>query len=96
MIDWLSELLSVPSKEFPRFEAALSLITALPPDDALRLLQVRLQALEMRRRSMEAVLAGIPANFPRIFTIEAEFQSALLDAEIEFVRNLIGICGRKS
>ena len=89
MIDWLSELLSVPRKEFTDFEAALSLIGALPPDDVLRLLQMRLQSLEMRRRSMDAVAAGLPATFPRIFLIESEFQSALLDAEIEFVRSLI-------
>src|SRR5579864_7867916 len=46
-VDWLSELVSVPVKEYPQFEAALSFIVALPPDDALGLLTTRANRLEL-------------------------------------------------
>src|SRR5262245_45142043 len=39
LTDWLSELVSTPEKEYLQFEAALSLIAALPVDDALALLK---------------------------------------------------------
>src|SRR5271154_1793574 len=39
MVDWLTELISVPAKEYPQFMAGLSFIAALDPDDALRALR---------------------------------------------------------
>src|SRR5581483_1043529 len=39
--DWLAELISQPVKEYPAFEAGLSFLPALPPDEALALLQER-------------------------------------------------------
>ena len=36
LLDWLSELISVPSKEYLRFEAGLSLLPVLTPDQAVR------------------------------------------------------------
>lgn len=89
MTDWLSELISVPKKEFTNFEAALSLMGALEPQEVLRLLELRLSALEMQRTAGEAVKAAAPPNFPRIFMIEYDFTFALLDAEIAFVRSLV-------
>jgi DNA-binding PadR family transcriptional regulator len=47
-LDWLSELLSTPVKEYTQFEAGLSLLAAVPPEDALRLLEERAQRIEMR------------------------------------------------
>ena len=35
LIDWLSEMLSTPAKEFTQFEAGLSLLPCLPPEDVL-------------------------------------------------------------
>jgi DNA-binding PadR family transcriptional regulator len=89
MVGWLSDLLSVPRKEFTQFEAALSLVGAIAPDEALRLLQLRLHTLEMQRHAAEGMRAALPPSFPRIFLVESEFQQALLDAEITFVRGLV-------
>jgi len=89
MIGWLSELISVPVKEYPQFEAALSLMCALAPDEALRLLEHRLQSLTLQRASDDSVRTVIPPDFPRIFLIESEYERALLDAEITFVRDLV-------
>jgi len=89
MMGWLSELISVPVKEFPQFEAALSLMGALGPDDAVRLLESRLQRLTLKQAADRGMLATVPADFPRLFLIESEYEDALLDAEIAFVRSLI-------
>lgn len=86
MIEWLSRLLSEPVKEFPQFEAALSLMPALPPDEAIELLERRLAvqqaALETGRKSMGR---AIDAGMPRLFAIEHEYELALLAAEVDFL-----------
>ena len=41
-IDWLTDLVRTPVKEFPQFEAALSFLPLLGPDDVVRLLRLRL------------------------------------------------------
>jgi DNA-binding PadR family transcriptional regulator len=90
LIDWLSELLSRPAKEYTRFEAGLSLLPVLPPDDAAALLEQRCQALEVRAaqsRSVRELLAK--RSFPRLFSIEAEYRWALEAAELEWTRQLI-------
>src|SRR5208282_1464628 len=46
MIDWMRELVSSPAKEFPQFEAALSLLPALPPEEVIDLLGIRIGLLE--------------------------------------------------
>ena len=38
-VDWLAELIGTPAKDYPTFEAGLSLIGGLPPDDAVGLLR---------------------------------------------------------
>jgi DNA-binding PadR family transcriptional regulator len=86
MIEWLSRLLSDPVKEFPQFEAALSLMPALPPDEVIELLDRRLAAqqatLEAGRKSMGR---AIDAGMPRLFAIEHEYEQALLAAEVDFL-----------
>src|SRR5215469_15771096 len=46
MQDWLTDLLSTPAKEYPAFQAALSFLPALPPDDVAALLSERASRLE--------------------------------------------------
>lgn len=87
--DWLSSLLSDPTKEYSQFEAALSLLGAIAPDEALRLLEVRLGTLLIQQRTDDAVLDSVPDGFPQIFMIEGAYARALLDAEVGFVRGLI-------
>ena len=89
MVGWLTDLISVPVKEFPQFEAALSLMGALPPDDVIRLLEFRLRSLTMQKAAADGVAASLPAGFPRLFLIESEYDRAMLDAEIAFVRQLV-------
>ena len=44
--DWLTDLIASPVKEYPSFEAALSFLPALPPDDVIGLLRERALRLE--------------------------------------------------
>lgn len=87
---WLSDLVAIPVKEYPQFEAALSLIAGLDPDEVLRLLRVRLSRLDSTFASTRAVIEEMAKQgLPRLFAIEGEYANAVLAAELEFVRGLI-------
>jgi DNA-binding PadR family transcriptional regulator len=87
--DWVRELLSTPEPEHTRFEAALSVVGTLPPDEAIGLLEVRLRLLESEQSRRRAALERDLREIPRLFLIEAEFDLALRDAEISWVRELL-------
>jgi DNA-binding PadR family transcriptional regulator len=88
--EWLSDLLATPVKEYPQFEAALSLLPGVSPDEALVLLGERCQALEHQLATLNASLSGsAAAGIDRLFTIEADYQRALVDAELDWVRGLV-------
>ena len=89
MVDWLSELISTPAREFTGFEAALSLMGALPPDEVTRRGEIRLNTLQQKHHAAKAGVESMPKTFPRIFLIESEFQLALLTTEITFARQLL-------
>ena len=87
--DWIADLVGQPSKEYPQFEAALSLLPVLPPDEALTLLRRRLELIEDDAAILSRAIAqaGL-ANFPPIFLIETEYRLALMKAEQLFVAEL--------
>ncbi len=88
--DWLSELISVPVKEYTRFEAALSLLAGLPPDEVLGLLQLRAHRLTMEISAGESALArSAEQGLPRLFSIEFEYRITQARAELTFVEALI-------
>jgi DNA-binding PadR family transcriptional regulator len=87
--DWLTELVSTPVNEYPSFEAALSFLPALPPDDAAELLQERAQRIEMELAQAHATRELVEKQgLPRLFWIEAEFRNILREAELSYVRKL--------
>jgi DNA-binding PadR family transcriptional regulator len=87
--DWLRELLSVPEREHTSFEAALGEAAALPPDELIGLLQQRLAALEKTNDRLQAELAALGTQLPRLFLIESEYYLSLRRAEEEWVRGLL-------
>jgi DNA-binding PadR family transcriptional regulator len=89
MRDWLADLLANPVKEFPRFEAALSLVPALPPEQVIDLLSARVTRLDHEIRRLGSALAPIAGKVPRLFTIEADYYGAMLAAERRFVAALV-------
>lgn len=89
-VDWLSELLAIPVKEYPQFEAALSLMPVLSPDEVLRLLEVRRIRLDAEIAANEGILAGMADHgLPSLWSIEVDYQQVLLRAERDFVQHTI-------
>ena len=91
LVDWLSELFSLPVKEFTQFEAALSLMPVLPPDQVARLLTTRRMRLEAEIVGTRAVLEEMASRgMPYLFGIESDYAMTLREAELRFVDGLIG------
>jgi DNA-binding PadR family transcriptional regulator len=87
--DWLTELLSTPVKDYTSFEAALSFLPTLPPDDVARLLRERAEQLE--REIVQARASRELAEkqrVPRLAWVEEEFRTVLREAELDYVRQL--------
>jgi DNA-binding PadR family transcriptional regulator len=90
MTDWLTELIGTPNKEYPAFQAGLSFLPALDPDDALAALRRRAEALTIKLVAMRgAMQAARDAGLPRIFELESEYEERTLSAEYAFVRALV-------
>ena len=87
--DWLRELLRVPEREHTSFEAALGEVGAVPPDELIDLLRQRLAALEKANGGLQAELAALATQLPRLFLIESEYYLAQRRAEEEWVRGLL-------
>jgi len=90
MREWMREILRTPVKEFPQFEAGLSLLPALPPEEAAGLLDARIDLLN---KEIEKVNAGLRATkamkLAPLFTIETEYRLAGLKMERAFVEDLV-------
>ena len=90
LVDWLTELLSIPVKEFTQFEAALSLMPCLPPDEVARLLAIRRGRLENEIIGTRAVLDDLAnRGLPYLVAVEADYVLALRQAEAAFIDKLI-------
>jgi DNA-binding PadR family transcriptional regulator len=86
---WIRELIAVPEREHPRFEAGLSAIEALTPDEVTALLFDRLAALERQNAERRAALAATEEEAPRISLIEADYDLTMREAEAHWVRALL-------
>jgi DNA-binding PadR family transcriptional regulator len=106
---WMRDLIAAPAKEFLQFDAALSLLPVLPPDEAIELLRERAKRLAENLIEMRTLIGQltnmtlgevaepnqeIPApllgqKFPALFTVEIEYKMALIQAELDFVDDLV-------
>ena len=87
--DWVRELVSTPEPEQRRFEAGLSVLGILPPDEAMSLLRQRLGLLEEAIAGQRVMLAQASQEIPRVFLVEGEYDLALREAEAAWVRSLL-------
>jgi DNA-binding PadR family transcriptional regulator len=93
-VDWLSELISTPVKEYLSFEAGLSLLGGLDPDSAVRLLEQRIAVLRSQLQGdLEMQRYAANLGVPRLFLIEGEYRRGQIEAEIEFVAKLAASIG---
>jgi DNA-binding PadR family transcriptional regulator len=90
LFDWLSELISTPAKDYTGFEAGLSLLPVLPPDEVIRLLEERRLKLEQRLHADAALRElAVKQDLPRLMLIEWEYTDMLRRAELAWVDGLI-------
>lgn len=90
LIDWMRELVSSPVKEYPMFEAAISLLPVLPPEEVIDLLEIRLGLLQKTIDEIaEEERVCRKMNLPRLFSLEGEYFKALTLAEYKFSKDLL-------
>ena len=81
MRNWMHGLLGTPVKEYPQFEAALSLLPAVPPDEAVALLDARVARLGEMCEELRAAIDEAVKHVEALFLVENEFRLSLLEAE---------------
>ncbi|MEU4803776.1 PadR family transcriptional regulator [Actinosynnema sp. NPDC023587] len=85
--DWLRDLIAVPAKEYPRFEAGVALIGLLPPDEAAALCERRATALDEHITALDTVKTDLAAlGLPQLARIELDYRQAVLRAERDWTR----------
>lgn len=85
--EWLRDVVGTPTHEYYRFAAGLSFLVALPPDEAVDLLEGRADALAAEVAAQRDTLEWVArAGVARLFVIEVEYGIALREAEIDWVR----------
>ena len=83
---WLRTVLSTPSREFPDFPAALSLIDpSFKPAELRAVFEARIVALEQRLKTHEQPFPELP----RMFLLEEEYMAAVVRAEIAWLRGIV-------
>jgi DNA-binding PadR family transcriptional regulator len=87
--DWMAQLLGRAAKEFPQFEAGLSLMAVLPPARVVDLLHERVAELQARLSELDAIVEAATRNgVPRVFLVEMDYERALVDADCAFTEQL--------
>ena len=86
---WLSAMLAVPAAEYPQFSAALSFLPNIAEIEAVELLRERVIAVASRLAALQAELDAYGGVLPRVFLIETEYTARILQAELDYVRELI-------
>jgi DNA-binding PadR family transcriptional regulator len=89
MREWLRELIGTPAKEYPQFEAALSLMPALPPGEAVALLEGRVLKLATLAEEIRATIEVVTKRVEPLFLVERDYHLAMVEAERQFVEGLL-------
>jgi DNA-binding PadR family transcriptional regulator len=88
--EWLADMVAVPRNEFPQFPAALSFVMLLGPDRMREVLEQRAAALAAVLREIDADLAQVPGDLPRVTLMDDEYRRAVTAAELDWVTSVIG------
>jgi DNA-binding PadR family transcriptional regulator len=84
--DWARELVSEPAGDADPFVAGLSVLAALPPEEAVVLLEKRIEALSALVEVRRDELVQESEKIARIFVIEDEYALSQLEAQLAWVR----------
>ncbi len=87
----MGALLRTPVNDYTQFEAGLSFMPALPPEEAVEVLRQRCMSLQVEIVAMRSVIQLMADHhLPRLFSVENEYRLALREAELEWTRKLAG------
>ncbi|WP_330275675.1 PadR family transcriptional regulator [Lentzea sp. NBC_00516] len=80
--DWLRALIAEPAKEYPRFEAGISMVGLLSPADALQVVSRREAAVTEQLTALAVLLERLAGmGLPQLAWIELDYRMAMLRAE---------------
>jgi DNA-binding PadR family transcriptional regulator len=89
LTEWVAALLRTPVNEYTQFEAGLSFMPALPPEEAVEALRQRWISLQVENAAMRSgIQLMVDHGMPRLFSVEVEYRLALREAEMEWTRKL--------
>ena len=86
--EWLRQMLSTPTYEYPEFPAAVSFLPLLSPEDALRQFELRAQAVEGELARIDEGVKHA-ARIPRLFLLEMEYLRAIHATELAWINSVI-------
>jgi DNA-binding PadR family transcriptional regulator len=89
LLIWLRDLLSIPTAEPSQFMAALACARQVEPRDVLEQLELRAVSLGASIAALQAVERAIGDYVGRASVLEVEYQRALQEAELQWVRSLV-------
>lgn len=95
LAQWLRSILSTPACEFPVFSAGLAFMVVLRPDEVRDQLVLRAERLAEEvagtEKMLRSVREGSAGTLPvaRVFLVEDEYQLAMREAELVWVRSLV-------
>jgi len=89
MRTWLRDLIEIPVKEYPKFEAALSLLPAVPPAEAVALLKARSRRLGAMAEEIRALIEVVTKTVEPLFLVENEYRLTLVEAERQFIDDFL-------
>jgi DNA-binding PadR family transcriptional regulator len=89
LLKWLKELIAIPVRESASFVVGLDHLVHLSPAEAAEQLDQRLKLLEPRLKEMDGVLQMLAPKIGRINLLEVEFERALCQAEVSWLRQVV-------
>jgi DNA-binding PadR family transcriptional regulator len=87
-VEWTREILSTPSREFPEFPAAVSVLPVLSPEDALEQFEKRIVALDAEVARLKKETEEAATYVPRLFLLEREYLYRQTSTELRWVRGV--------
>lgn len=86
---WLGDLIAEPVDEKPQFMTALSILPTVSVERAVTLLRRRAARLEQIVAAMAQQRQTVAKVVPDIFSVEAYYKMAMMQAELDFTLDLI-------
>jgi DNA-binding PadR family transcriptional regulator len=85
----LIETLAAPAKEYPRFDAAVSLVASLNPDEVEGALATRLAAIDAELEALYREIAVARRTLPSVLLLDDDLRCAMLQAEHTWLRQTL-------